>query len=538
MSRPPKHNLLAALFTEVEREATKRRKSDAWFQKAVLLRGMLMPCQRILEADPARYVSVRAPRRTGKSTGVLFVVAIRCLERAASEWVVVGLTRPSVKRIYWGALQRLNDAFELGIKFQHQELTATFPNGSRIYFVGAENASEIEKLRGGKYDGVVIDECKSFGPLVFEELIQDVIGPALLDRNGQLLIIGTPGDDLAGPFYLATCEPPALLDTAGGKRQSNVLYGQRAEYPALWSLHAWTPQDNVTKFEDPRTGKVEVLWDRALRLKADMGWGDDHPTWRREYLGQWVPADRRRVYRYYPHKHDYVPCADTRWGLPPEIEDYAWQTCIGWDLGSKDGTAVVVWAWSPVTKGLWEIHSERRKSTKENPLNVSAIARWYRELDAEFGPFAGFPCDPAGLATMVMDTLASEHGVVLEPAEKREKLDHIELFNNDLDAGLIHIRHGSELGEELLEDKWLEKTIGTDKRKEDPSIPNDIADAGLYAFRWCRHRQARPAEHIPQMYSPAWWAQKTKQELAEAETRARAWHEPGVLDAEWWHEPS
>jgi len=31
--------------------------------------------------------------------------------------------------------------------------------------------------------------------------------------------------------------------------------------------------------------------------------------------------------------------------------------------------------------------------------------------------------DPAGLATMVIETLAVEHNIYIEPADKREKLD-------------------------------------------------------------------------------------------------------------------
>lgn len=527
--------LLEALFANVAKEAAQRRKKDTWFQKGQLLRGMLMPIQVALEEDPSRFIAVRAARRTGKSTGVMFIVAIRCLERAQSEWVVIGLTRPSVKRIYWGPLQKLNEAFELGIKFHHQELSATFRNGSKIYFCGAENASEIEKLRGGKYDGVIVDECKSFNAFVFQELIQDVLGPALLDKAGQMYIIGTPGDELAGPFYLATCEEPVNIGDPEEPRYSNKLYGTESEHPYLWSLHAWSLRDNTTRFENPRSGQVFTLWDAALEEKKKNGWRDDHPTWRREYLGHWVPSDFKKVYRYRPHLHDYTPCQDTRWGLPGNIADEpGWQTCMGWDFGSRDGTAIVIWAFHPTIKGLWEVYSERKVSTPEEPLNVSALARWYHELDAEFGPFAGYPADPAGLATMVMETLATEHGVHLEPAEKKEKNDHIELFNNDLDAGLIHVRRGGELSRELLEDRWDAKTIGTDRRKEDPAVPNDVADAGLYGFRWCRHRSAHREFRGPAMFTREWYAEECRKEMALAIKAAQSKNAAPTLDANWW----
>jgi hypothetical protein len=535
-----KSNLLEALFADIQKQAERRQKADTFYQKALALRRMLMPIQVTLEADPSRFIAVRAARRTGKSTGVMFIVTIRCLERAESEWVVIGLTRQSIKRIYWGPLQKLNEAFELGIKFQHQEMTATLPNGSKIYFVGADNLAEIEKLRGGKYDGVIVDESKSFPPLVFEELIQDVLSPALLDKNGQMFVIGTPGDMLEGPFYLATCEPPIVIELeSGDKRQSNARYGATPEYPAQWSLHAWSLADNITRFADPRTGKTDTLWERALAHRAFMGWSESHPTWRREYLGFWVANDAKRVYRYHTWQHDYVPLADTRWGLPVDLADKQWLTCIGVDFGSKDGTAMVVWAFSPTEKGLWELYSEKRTSTDAKPLNVSAVAAWFKDLEAEYGPFQGYPADPAGLATMVMQTLADEHNVILEPAEKKEKLDHIELMNNDFDAGLIHIRKGSILSEELIKDRWLEKTLGTDKKKEDPSVPNDAVDAALYAFRWCLHRQARQLVSQPAMYSREWWERAARAELAALEQRARDRASDAVqLDRPWWTDDS
>lgn len=537
MSRVPRTDLLAHLFADIAKGAEKRKAKGKEADKAQLLRGMLMPHQARLERDRQRRVAVRSARQVGKSTGILLIVAIRCLEKALSDWVVIGLTRPSVKRIYWTALQRLSDAFELGIKFQHQELTATFPNGSRIYFVGAENYQEIEKLRGGRYHGAAVDECKSFGLLLFSELLTDVLEPALMGQGGQLYLIGTPGDVLAGDFYLATCEPAVTLETSQGQRLSNRQYiAPKGELVAVWSLHVWTLQDNVTLFTDPVTNAKFTLWDRALETKANRGWADNHPTWQREYLGLWVAMAHRIVYRYRPHVHDYRPNPDSkaRFGLSGDATT-DWRTVSSWDLGSKDGTAVVVWAYSITEPGLWEVFSERRKSTAEEPLNIAVIARWYRELEERFGPFEANPCDLAGLATMVVETLAVEHSVYFEPAEKNEKNDYIELFNNDLDANQIHILRGSELSTELLENRWLEKTIGTEKRKEDPATPNDTCDAGLYGWRWCNHRRAKPVVPGLELYSQAWWADVAEREMEQARNRAKeANNKVVLLDRDWW----
>ena len=530
-----KNNQLDALFADLRSKAQERKKGTSWHQKAASLRQQLMQNQARLEQDLSRRVAVRSPRQTGKSTGVMLITLIRCFEKAGSEWVVIGLTRPSIKRIYWEALKALSQAYELGLKFQHQELICTLPNGSRIYFVGADNIGEIEKLRGGRYDGVVVDECKSFPPSVFKELIQDVIHAALMAKNGQLYVIGTPGDDLRGPFFEATCDDPIVLVGAGGvKRLTNAPYGTTPQYPAIWSLHKWTMEDNTTRFEDGKGGHY-TMWDQALKIKDDMGYADDNPTWRREFLGHWV-AGLRDVFRYRPHLHDYVPCDDTPLGLPPEVADAQWRRVIGCDLGTRDGTAFVVWAYSPTEPGLWELYSEKRTREPGERFPVSEVAAWYKELEDRFGPFDGWPCDPAGLGTMVIDTLAADHGVYLEAAEKKEKLDHIELFNNDLDAGLIHIREGSPLSGELLAGRWAEKPLEKGKREEDPGIPNDIADAAVYGFRFCRHRAARKEPPGVAIGSESWWAQVAAKELEDAKRRAREAEEnlSNNLDSKWW----
>ncbi len=538
-------DLLDALFAQVGAEASKRKKSSLWGNKAASLRSLLRPHQARLEADACARISVRSARQVGKSTGALLIAAIRCLERPGSDWIVVGLTRPSVKRIYWQSLQKLNDkdhGFDLGIRFQFQELTATFPNGSRIFFVGGDNWAEIEKLRGGRYHGAIVDECKSFPFKIFEALLQDVLEPALMGQAGQLYLIGTPGDILVGEFYVATCQPAIKR----GERLSNRIFGTTED--ALWSLHVWTLQDNDVKFRDPRTLADFTLWDKALQIKADRGWADDHPTWCREYLGMWVASDGRMVYRFRADVHAYVPCADTRWGLPDAVAKSELKTCIGFDFGTRDGTSMVVWAFSETHPHLWEVYSENRRAPAGTKLTVRDIADWYKEVEAEYGPFEGHPADWAGLALMVMDTLAVEHGVYLEPAEKKEKNDHIELLNADLDAGLIHVRANGQLAREMVENRWLDKNLihvkdehgervvlNTDRRKEDPATPNDTCDAGLYAFRWCRHRNAKPATAAgPALFTKAWYLGVAAEDMKRAEDAARLSKAPAELDKAWW----
>jgi hypothetical protein len=494
--------------------------------------GFMLPHQRKVEEDLSALIAIRSARQQGKSTGALLITAVRCLQHPGAVWVVIGLTKGSVRRIYWGVLQELSKAFELGIRFQEQAFIATFPNGSQIHFFGADKIDEIEKLRGGRFHGAIVDECKSYPQVTFKLLIEDILGPALKGQAGQLYLIGTPGDVLSGEFFLATCDEPVLLPN---QRWSNLPAGEfeREGHRGVWSFHHWGPKTNTFIFTDPRSGRKFTMWDAFLEEKERRGWADDHPTWRREYLGEWVPGETRLVYRYRPHLNDYQPLDGTLWGLPESKT--GWRRVCGLDFGTRDGTAIVVWAWSDDVPGLWEVYSEKRKTEADLRLSVSDLANWYKAVEREYGPFEGVVGDRGGLATMVIDTLAVEHGVYVEPAEKKEKVDHIEVFNNDLDANLIRIRRGSELSVELLGNKWLEKSLGTERRVEDPATPNDLPDAGLYAFRWCQHRQRKEkAAEGPKPMSPEWFRLLAAQELEERRRAARPSTDESRMDLPWW----
>lgn len=495
------------LFSAV-RKAARARQAAEPTSKLATLRGTLMVHQRKLETDRSRHISVISPRQTGKSTGVMLVVSIRCLEKAGAEWVVIGLTRPSVKRIYWSPLKKLNEELELGIKFQDQDLVATFPSGSRVFFVGGETIADVEKLRGGRYDGAVVDECKSYSPAVMESLIHEILQPALNTKRGPLILIGTPGDHLDGAFYMATVQPPVEYETPLGKRTSNYRHGTPNPAGAMWSLHVWTLQDNTA---------VPHLWGDALAQKDAKGWADDHPFWLREFLGRWVSTDNWLVYRYQSHRHDYTPQGTGRFGL---ADDNAWLTVCGVDFGARDGCAIVVWAYSPTSPGLWEVHSEVRRTEKGDRYPLRLFVEWYRQVENDFGPFEVTVGDDS--MTLVVDTLADEYGVYIEPAEKREKPAHIELFNLDLDTRAVRTLVGSPLTQELRSNRWdAEALAKKNLRVEDRKTPNDVCDAALYAFRWCHHRRAKARPTAATVGTPDWWEALKAAELAQARSQAR-----------------
>lgn len=477
--------------------------------KADIIRSMRFDKQNEVADDPSRFIGVVCGRRAGKSTGVILIVSERCLRKANSCWVICGLARPSIKRIYWRTVKKLNDDLDLHLEFNEADLTVTFPNGSIIYFAGANNAEEIEKLRGSAYDGVVVDECKSFNLRVFDELIDDVIRPALSDRKGTLILIGTPGRVLAGTFYLATAFPaPVMRDATGNEYKTNVRYGSPDWVPSVpWSSHHWTAEDNLGN---------PGIWVDHLDHKKRMRWADNHPTWRREYLGEWVIDTNFLMFRYDPTK--------CHWSDLPT--GHLWNYVLGIDPGYDDAFGFVVLAYSPSHPNIYEVYSEAIPK-----LNITNAAKHIKHLEEEFGGFECMTGDRAGLGKMIFEEFATIHDIYIIRAEKGEKEDFVELINTDFDQGIICIKPYSKLAEQLLEHRFV---IKNGRRRDSDETANDCCDAFVYAYRYCEHKRWRPLPVKAKLYSDEYYQELEILMEQQAIKAEKARNSPAELDKDWW----
>lgn len=90
------------------------------------------------------------------------------------------------KTVAWDYLRAAMSPFrEMGADVNESELRADYPNGGQVRLYGADNA---DALRGIYLDGVVLDEYADMDPRVWSEVIR----PALTDRKGWAVFIGTP----------------------------------------------------------------------------------------------------------------------------------------------------------------------------------------------------------------------------------------------------------------------------------------------------------------------------------------------------------
>ena len=144
--------------------------------------------QKILhgQIDKHRFSVIVLHRRAGKT-----VMAINHMLRAAltnkllnPRYAFISPYRLQGKATAWDYIKQFAGKIP-GTKFNESELRCDLPNGARITILGAENDQAI---RGISLDGCVFDETQSIKPTIFPEVIR----PALADRKGWCIFIGTP----------------------------------------------------------------------------------------------------------------------------------------------------------------------------------------------------------------------------------------------------------------------------------------------------------------------------------------------------------
>jgi len=157
------------------------------------------PIQREIQAllDTHRFVVLVAHRRFGKTVTAIMQLIRRAIkdQKSAGSYAYIAPFRGQAKLVAWQYLKRYT-AQILDRKINEQELAITLPGEITIRLFGADNP---DALRGQYFDGVVLDEVAQMKRETWGEIIR----PALVDRMGWALFIGTPkGQNLFFDMYM------------------------------------------------------------------------------------------------------------------------------------------------------------------------------------------------------------------------------------------------------------------------------------------------------------------------------------------------
>lgn len=133
-----------------------------------------------------RWSVVVAHRRFGKTVAVInhiIKMALTC-QKERPRYAYIAPLYSQAKTVAWDYLKHFTSKIP-GVKRNESELWVELPNSARIRLFGADRP---DTLRGIYLDGVVLDEVAQMKMVAWEEVIR----PALSDRKGWAVFIGTP----------------------------------------------------------------------------------------------------------------------------------------------------------------------------------------------------------------------------------------------------------------------------------------------------------------------------------------------------------
>lgn len=415
------------------------------------LEQICYPEQRQFVESRAKRKLLRKTRRSGGTVALAAWYLDGIITPPFANELYVTNTLKNAKRMVWPTLKKLNAQYELGGIPNETEGSLRFPqlpNEPVIYLGGAKDADEVEKIRGieGGIKRAGVDEVQSIRASILKTLIDDVIEPSLFDYDGELAMVGTPGPVLAGYFY----------ENDEGKDRD------------AWTHFYLSMVRNP--FLEKKSGKPAAQLLRELMERRK--WTADNPTYRREYLGEWVTDADALALHYLAARN---ACA---WSAEPVR---GWQYVVAFDIGFDDADAIAVLGWAP--------HERKLRLVKELVRTKQGITELGNQLRAVYDAYRPIRLvgDMGALGKKIGEELNSRWGLPVEAADKQRKAEHVALLDDALRTGAFLAPPDSRFAEDCAIVQWDSDAKAKGRLEFDDSYHSDIIDAVLYGFRAAYH---------------------------------------------------
>ena len=143
----------------------------------------LLPWQQEVMASEARFKCIAAGRRTGKSYLAAISLILAALNEKEGKVFYVAPTQGQARDVMWHSI--FDIAGDIIERSHVNNLEITLAGGNTIFLKGADRP---DTLRGVSLKHLVLDEYAFMKPDVWEAILR----PALADRKGSMMAIGTP----------------------------------------------------------------------------------------------------------------------------------------------------------------------------------------------------------------------------------------------------------------------------------------------------------------------------------------------------------
>lgn len=454
------------------KESVSKEEVDKFYGRKFNLSQFLFDKQLEFVEDPNPFKVAVCSRRSGKTIACAAHLMHTAINNPDTICLYITLSRNNAKKLIWREMKKINDKYALKAIEDQTELSLSFPNGSIVYLSGCKDQSEIEKFRGLPIKLCYIDECQSFRAYI-KDLIDDIIGPALIDYAGSLCLIGTPGPIPTGYFH----ECAVTSDS--------------------WAKYHWTFWDNPHL--PLKSGKThQEIFDREMKRR---GVTIDDPSVQREWFGKWILDSDSLLVHYDAKKNHFQE-------LQPNIK---YHYLMGIDIGFKDADAIGILAYSdndPTTYLVEEMITPKQGLT-ELVEQVQLLQKKYEVTKIVM--------DMGGLGLKMGEEMIRRHQIPVEAADKARKMENIEFLNDALRTGKFKAKSASRFAQDsyLVE---IDRDKSTpDRIKVSDRFHSDIIDAVLYAFKCSPAYCWEPAKAKAPHWGTKAWADQQSREMFEKE---------------------
>lgn len=435
--------------------------------------------------DSSRFKVACTSTRAGKTISIAADMLDTCLNNNDVVCLYVTSTFRAARNIIWGDLKKIIQDYEIDAEINESRLSIYFnQTRSEARLGGAKDETEIERYRGLKLKKAWVDEAQLFRPYL-KYFINDILTVRLRDLRGSLIVTGTPGAVLGGPFYELT--------------QSKK-----------WSQHHWSA------FQNPFMKDLEKTLAEEREVK---GITEEDPGYIRETFGKWVEDTNSLVYKFSREKNVFEKL--------PENEEISY--IFGIDIGWRDSDAIAVLGFSHTSKHVYLV--DEYIKDKED---ITSLVIQIKELQKKYDPVK-MVMDAGALGVKIQQEISQRHGLVIEAADKHQKHAYIELLNDDLRTGKLKAYPNSRFEQDCFLESWdrSAKLVAQGKLKISDTYHSDINAAVLYGWRFARHFFSEPAEVKPKVdRNSAAWAAQHEQRLMDQFQADLDGHEDVVSQSE------
>ncbi len=270
--------------------------------------------QREIHKGLKRWNLIVCHRRFGKTVMAVNELIKRALiaEQPNTRLAYLAPLYRQAKAVAWDYLKHFSRPVP-GIKINESELRVDYPNGSRIQLFGCDSP---DTLRGIYLDFVVLDEYAQMPASLFGEVIR----PALADRKGGAMFIGTPkGMNAFYELYEQVKDNPEWLVKVYKASETQVIPNEELreartvmdpdefeqEFECSWTaaiqgayyarqLAALREQGRITSVPHEPSIPVHTVW--------DLGVGDSTAIWFAQMVGTEI-----RLIDYYEMTGEGLP---------------------------------------------------------------------------------------------------------------------------------------------------------------------------------------------------------------------------------------